>query len=121
MNTATEHYVADVKDIPEGERLIVKVKGREIGIFNIKGEYYALRNICFHQSGPLCEGYIDGTFVARPENNWKREWAYEDEILRCPWHYMEFNIKTGQCLPFPNRRVRTYETKVKEEQLFLFL
>lgn len=118
---ATEHYIATVDEIPEGGRLIVTVQNREIGIFNVKGTYYALRNICFHQGGPLCEGHLDGTFVASQETDWKPRWVQEGEILRCPWHYSEFNILTGQNLAFPNRRVRMYEVKVTDNKLFLLL
>ena len=52
----SKHVVATVDEIPPGERKIVEIGGRSLGIFNIKGEFYALRNICPHQGGPLCEG-----------------------------------------------------------------
>lgn len=117
----TEHVVAHVNELPEGERLIVKVEGREIGIFKIKGRYYALRNICFHQGGPLCKGAITGAVVANADTNWKRRWVHDGEIIRCPWHWMEFNITTGKSLIYPNRGVRTYKVKVKEDQIILVL
>ena len=31
-------------------------KVRSIGVFNISGEYFAVRNVCPHQQAPLCEG-----------------------------------------------------------------
>ena len=39
-----------------GERKLVEIGGRSIGVFNVDGEYYALRNRCPHQGGPLCDG-----------------------------------------------------------------
>ena len=36
-------------------------KGREIGIFNLDGEYFALANRCPHAGGPLCKGRIVGS------------------------------------------------------------
>jgi hypothetical protein len=48
--------VARAEEIPPGERKIVEVGGRSIGVFNIAGRYYALRNRCPHQGGPLCTG-----------------------------------------------------------------
>ena len=50
------HVVARVADIPPGERLIVDIAGRSIGVFNVDGRFYALRNSCPHQGGPLCLG-----------------------------------------------------------------
>ena len=48
------HVVATVEEIPPGQRKIVEVAGRSIGIFNVSGEFFALRNRCPHQGGPLC-------------------------------------------------------------------
>ena len=49
--------VARADEIAPGERKLVRVGGRSIGVFNVGGEYYALRNRCPHQGGPLCEGF----------------------------------------------------------------
>ena len=48
--------VCKVEDLPPGERKIVKAGPRSIGVFNVYGEYYAIRNSCPHQGGPLCVG-----------------------------------------------------------------
>ena len=40
------HVIATADEIPPGGRKIVTVNGREIGVFNLGGDYYALRNIC---------------------------------------------------------------------------
>jgi 3-phenylpropionate/trans-cinnamate dioxygenase ferredoxin subunit len=53
-----EHIVGDVDDVPEGGRLLVEIEGRSIGIFRVNGRFYALRNRCPHQGGPLCEGVL---------------------------------------------------------------
>ena len=33
-------------EIPPGSRKIVRVAGRSIGVFNVGGEYFAIRNRC---------------------------------------------------------------------------
>ncbi|HEV8638476.1 MAG TPA: Rieske 2Fe-2S domain-containing protein, partial [Chloroflexota bacterium] len=48
-----KHVVAAVDEIPPGGRKIVEVAGRSIGVFNLGGEFFALRNRCPHQGGPL--------------------------------------------------------------------
>lgn len=82
--------------------------GRSIGIFNVGGEFYALRNQCPHAGGPLCEGVLSG-FV---HSEVPGEYSYlrRGEILRCPWHQWEFDVKTGQSWFDPVKtRVRAYE------------
>ena len=116
-----EHIVARVGDIPEGQRLIVKIGEREVGVFNVHGQYYALPNICIHQAGPLCTGRISGTLVANAATQWKFQWAFDGEIITCPWHALEYNITTGQCLAFPKRRIRSYPVKVEDGQIIVVI
>ena len=56
----SRHIVATVDDIPPGKRMLVNVKGREIGIFNVDGEYLAISNRCPHEGASLCKGRIVG-------------------------------------------------------------
>jgi nitrite reductase/ring-hydroxylating ferredoxin subunit len=110
-----EHVVGDVSDFPADSHRVVTVGGRQIGIFNINGEFYGLPNVCPHQTGPLCEGKMTtGTLVANKENDWKFEWAHEGEIVSCPWHGLEYHVPTGRCLAFPNINLRRYEVVVED-------
>ena len=54
--------VGKTAEIPVGGRkIIVPFRGRAgIGIFNVGGAFYALRNICPHKRGPLCTGEVAG-------------------------------------------------------------
>jgi nitrite reductase (NADH) small subunit len=115
------HVVARVEDVPEGRHIVVEVRGREIGLFNVRGRYYALPNACFHQNGPLCRGATSGTLVANAETNWKRAWAAEGEIIVCPWHALEYNVTTGQCLAYPKRRLPTWEVKTDGAQIIVMM
>ena len=107
------HVVATVDEIPPGERKIVEVDGRSIGVFNVGGEFLALRNTCPHQGGPLCLGLIGSLVIAaRPG-----EYALSSpgEMLRCPWHGWEFDMRTGQSWFDPARtRVRSYPAAVAD-------
>ncbi|HKH10271.1 MAG TPA: Rieske 2Fe-2S domain-containing protein [Rubrobacter sp.] len=105
-----EHVVGDVSDFPEGTHKVVSVGRREIGVFNINGEFYGLPNVCPHQTGPLCEGKPAlGTLVANAEGDWKFEWVHEGEIVACPWHGLEYHVPTGGCIAYPNVNLRRYE------------
>jgi len=39
------HVICQAQDVEPGHRKIVKIGGREIGVFNVNGSYHALRNI----------------------------------------------------------------------------
>ena len=108
----SKHVVATVDEIPPGERKIIEIGGRSLGVFNIKGEFYALRNICPHQGGPLCQGRLTGFVMADKPGG---EYRYErrGEILRCPWHGWEYDVTTGQSWVDPaSVRTRSYEVEV---------
>jgi nitrite reductase/ring-hydroxylating ferredoxin subunit len=107
-----KHVVARVDEIPPGARKIVEVAGRSIGVFNLSGEFFALRNRCPHQGGPLCEGRVWGALEAdRPG---ELRYSRGGEILACIWHGWEFDIRTGQSWCDPAKlRVRQYQVEVE--------
>jgi nitrite reductase (NADH) small subunit len=106
------HRITRVGELGPGQRLIVEAEGRSIGIFNVHGEFYALRNSCPHQAAPLCRGAVKG--MTMPSRPGEYVWAREGEILRCPWHGWEFDIKTGRSIFNPHRmRVKAYDVTVE--------
>jgi nitrite reductase/ring-hydroxylating ferredoxin subunit len=104
--------VATVDEIPPGTRKIVEIDGRSIGVFNVGGEFFALRNRCPHQGGPLCLGERVGALSAQIPG----EYQYErpGELIRCPWHGWEFDLRTGKSWFDPaHTRVRNYPVEVR--------
>lgn len=109
------HVVGRVSELPPGERKVLEAGGRSIGVFNVHGQYYALRNSCPHQAAPLCLGSITG--MALPCKPGEYVWGREGEILRCPWHGWEFDITTGKSVYNPHRtRVKTYDVTVEDAE-----
>ena len=107
----SRHVVATAAEIGPGERKLVTVRGRPIAIFNLDGEYFGLLNRCPHQGGPICEGKITGLIQASEPG--KYLYSKAGEIIRCPWHAWEFNIRTGQSYAEPDRiRTRAYPVEV---------
>lgn len=100
------HVVARVGEIPPGARKIVEVGGRSIAVFNLDGEFYALRNRCPHQGAPLCTGMR----FSRLESSGPGDYQHGGgDLIRCPWHGWEFDIRTGRSWFDPARtRVRGY-------------
>ena len=91
--------VARTEDIPPGTGKTIEVNGVWIALFNVNGAFFAVDNTCPHAGGPIGEGKLSG------------------EIVTCPWHGLEFNITTGQCLAFPRRKLRSYPVKVEDGQI----
>lgn len=109
-----KHVVGRAGALAPGERRIVEADGRSIGIFNVGGTFYALRNSCPHQAAPLCLGSIKG--MAMPSKPGEYFWTREGEILRCPWHGWEFDITTGCSIFNPHRtRVKAYEVTIENQ------
>ncbi len=111
------HVVGRASELPPGARIIVEVEGRSIGVFNVHGRYYALRNRCPHQAAPLCLGAIKG--MTLPSKPGEYVWARDGEILRCPWHGWEFDIRSGEFLVNPKIRARTYPVTVENEAVYV--
>lgn len=110
-----QFVVCKVSELPPSSRRIVRVNGREIGVFNVKGVYYALRNLCPHQGAPLCLGELTGLAVS--DEPGEIEWTRAGEILRCPWHGWEFDILNGRTIFKSKARVKTYDVHIEKETL----
>ena len=102
----TRHVIAPLDEIPPGTVRVATVAGREIGVFNVDGELYALRNRCPHQGGPLCAGRV----LKEVESTGPGDVRYGPGVLvACPWHGWEFDLATGRSWFDPVRtRVRGY-------------
>lgn len=100
--------------MPDGQHIVVNADGLEIGVFNVGGRLYALANACLHQNGPLCRGAVSGTVIASEQSDWQPRWIQDGEIVVCPWHSMEFEIATGRCIAYPNRKVTTYNVTLED-------
>jgi 3-phenylpropionate/trans-cinnamate dioxygenase ferredoxin subunit len=98
--------------IAPGEKKIIDNGEISFGVFNIKGQFYAIKNVCPHAGAPLCQGHIQTTH--RPSDVGEFDPALEGRILRCPWHGWEFDIVTGKGLYDRNGRVATYPCEVDE-------
>jgi nitrite reductase/ring-hydroxylating ferredoxin subunit len=109
------YVVATAGEIPVGGSKAATVAGREIAIFNLGGEYFALLNRCPHEGGPLCEGRRTALFESKRPGTFTT--SRPGEILRCPWHGWEFDIRTGRSYCDPDKvRTRAYTVTVEPGQ-----
>jgi 3-phenylpropionate/trans-cinnamate dioxygenase ferredoxin subunit len=100
---AQKFVVCEVNAIAAGDRFLTTVAGRELAVFRIEDEFFALLNRCPHQGGPLClGGLLEPVHAERPG-----EYRYVAGVtlIECPWHGWEFDLRTGQSY-FDPRRTR---------------
>jgi len=105
--------VGRVCDFENGDRKIIDVNGKSVGVFRIDDQFYAIRNRCPHQFGPLCLG----TLAPRPVSDGPGDVKMDSgpPLLACPWHGWEYDIATGQSFMGPGRgnmAARTYDVNV---------
>ena len=112
------HYVASADEVAPGERVLIDVRGREIGVFNLDGEFAAVANYCVHQGGPIAEGTLTGGTLRANE---ALEVVYDESsrCLHCPWHGWEFDVQTGEHTAPTRHRVPTYDVVVRDGGLYL--
>ena len=110
--------VARTAELPPGARRIVQLDGRSIGVFNVRGRYVAVLNVCPHELAPVCLGRLGGTTLPSAPGEWV--WGREGEILACPWPGWEFDLLTGACLT-DRCRLRMYEVTVEDDQIIVMV
>ena len=111
--------VAEAADIPVGERKLISVDGRSIGVFNVGGTFVSILNLCPHALAPVCLGRVTGTTL--PSEPGEYRWGREGEVLACPWHGWEFDLRTGRALTNGKLHLRMYPTEVENGTIFVRL
>jgi nitrite reductase/ring-hydroxylating ferredoxin subunit len=108
----SRRVLARASEVAPGTCKIVTAMGREIGLFNVAGEYFALSNRCPHKGAELCRGMI--VALVEPGAPGEYRIARPGEFIRCPWHGWEFDIRTGQSWCDPNSvRARNFKVQVE--------
>jgi len=106
------HVVARVGEIPSGGCRLVHAGGRDIVVFEMQGDYYALLNRCPHEGGGLCHG--DRVGIVEADMPGEYRFSRAGEMVKCPWHGWEFDIRTGQSWSDPRRTfVKKYPVSVE--------
>ena len=116
MTTGDEIVACSVEELPPGTRHEVLGAAKYgITVFNIAGEFYALLNFCPHKGGPLCRGRVLPHAISNEAGHWKFE--REGEIIKCPYHNWEFDIKPGKALYADRLRARRFPVEVRDGQI----
>ena len=116
--------VGKVSEIPPGTRRIVTpFDGKAgIGVFNVDGSFYAVRNICPHKNGPLCTGELCSRVESGAPPSVRNSEITVDgsgEVVRCPWHQWPFEIASGKSLFDPKIKVKTYPCTIVGDEVIV--
>lgn len=114
------HDIGAAADFAQGDLRRVEVGGRGLVVLRRGDEFFALRDICPHQGARLSAGQLGGTpLPCRPGE--EVTYGRQGEVLTCPWHGWEFDVRTGQALANPQARVRSYPVRRAGERLLVEL
>lgn len=103
-------------EIAEGGVRVITAGEVEIGVIRQGGKYYAYRNHCPHQGGPVCEGIrmpkvLD---VIAPDRTFLgQDYDRKDMHIVCPWHAYEFHLEDG--VNVCDKRIRLQKFNVVEK------
>lgn len=102
MKQATGNWqaIGALDDFTEGEPAAVIAGDRQIAIFRIGDEVFALSDLCTHGHARLSDGYV------------------EDGCVECPLHQGLFDIRTGapRCAPV-TEAVRAFPIRIVDSRV----
>ena len=99
----TEYVVGKLDDIPDGKGIAVQAGRREIAVFRVGREVFAIANACPHKGASLCEGEV----------------MRNEKMVRCPWHHWNWSLENGTLEPDPAQGLRTYEVAVDGDEVIV--
>jgi nitrite reductase (NADH) small subunit len=79
----------------------IRVCGQEIALFKKGDEVFAIENVCPHREAPIADGVIHG------------------EIVTCPWHNWQINVRTGCVVYNETLCARTYRCKIENGLVYV--
>jgi 3-phenylpropionate/trans-cinnamate dioxygenase ferredoxin subunit len=84
------HKVGKLSDLGPGTAKLVEAGGRQVAVFNVDGDLYALDDYCSHEEGSLSEGELIGC-----------EGEPSGCEIECPIHGARYDLRTGKVTQDP--------------------
>ena len=117
-----EMHVCRSEDVPDGATRIVNLGGAEFGLIRHKGKFYAYRNVCPHQGGPVCEGLRIPQIVDRIDADGRYLGQIFDENdlhIVCPWHGYEFHLTNGEHVADHKLKLEKFPVSEREGNVYV--
>lgn len=95
---------AALEDLWEGVGLDVNLGDRELALFRIGEQVFAVDAVCTHGHARLCEGFVEGFDI------------------ECPLHQGRFDLRSGAatCAPAVDA-LKTYPVRIEGGRVYLSL
>ena len=122
QNASKRVRVGAVSDFADGQRMLVPNGDYTIGVFRVDGGFRAYDNVCLHQGGPACEGLTIAKVEERLRPDKTSEGLYFSDTemhFVCPWHGMEYDMKTGECVSNRKMKLRKYQVVQKGDEVYV--
>jgi nitrite reductase/ring-hydroxylating ferredoxin subunit len=111
--------VGATSDFEHGIPRMITIGENEVGVIRWGERYFALRNHCPDQGGPLCAGPVRLPLAAGlTGDDFQLELEEGRPVIACPWHHYEFELETGREIR-GTRRAVTYEVEVKDRRVLI--
>ncbi len=96
------HPAGSTGDVSEDMPLTIKAGDKDVGVYVLDGQYYALEDICPHAYALLSQGFV------------------MDGEIECPLHAARFNISSGKCTAGPGGRdLKVYPLRIEDDRIFV--
>ena len=115
-------HIGLISEFKDREKKVFILNDNEVGVFRMGNEFFAYKNICPHQGGPVCQGRL---YSLVKENLDKKKQSqgrlYDKNNLNivCPWHGLEFDVRTGQHPGNPSLKLESFPVKVDREDVYV--
>ena len=125
MRTVRACRTDEIED--KGKLVVALDDGLEIGVFRLGDDFYAWNNQCPHQGGPVCQGRIYNKVLEVIDGEKKSRGRDFDESVAhivCPWHGLEFDIRTGEFAGASDVKIMNlegYETQVQDGEVYVLV
>jgi nitrite reductase (NADH) small subunit len=117
-----EILVCRSEDVDDGVTRIINFGDVEIGLIRHKEKFYAYRNVCPHQGGPVCEGLRVPRVVDRigAGGRYLGQTFDEDDVhIVCPWHGYEFHLTSGEHVADPKLKLQQFPVSEREGKVYV--
>ncbi|MDQ0297960.1 nitrite reductase/ring-hydroxylating ferredoxin subunit [Salibacterium salarium] len=116
-----EQTVCHKEDLQPGEMMESTLGKHSIVVCRASdGHYYAFLNRCIHQGAPLSKGKLCGA-PAPTEHVGEYAFEKDGDILRCPWHSREFDIKNeGRMLVNEKFKIKNFNVTVENDEVIVY-
>lgn len=92
-----------LNELLPGTAIEKRIMARRVAVFNVGGKLYGIESDCKHMKASLQKGKV------------------QNEVVTCPWHHWQYDLKSGQCLTVDKFKLKTYPVEIDGDDVFLIL